>query len=68
MPDPARYSALIYTSISLAIAVIFLLATFTTGFFYPPVARLGGAVWVFILSMIITMPLVIPYVKKKRKI
>ncbi|RJQ30777.1 MAG: hypothetical protein C4589_02570 [Peptococcaceae bacterium] len=66
MPDPVRYSALIYIGISLAVAAIFLLATFATGFFYPPVARLGGAGWVFILSMIITMPLVIPYVKKKR--
>lgn len=65
MLDPARYSAIIYTGISLAAAALFLLIIYLTGFPYPPVARVGGAVWVFILSMIITMPLVIPYMKKK---
>ena len=67
MTDPARLSALIYTAISLTAAALFLLATFATGTAYPPVVRVGGAVWVFILSMIITMPLVIPRLNKRRR-
>lgn len=67
MTDTTRLSTLIYTGISLAAAVLFLLATFATGVSYPPVARIGGAVWVFVLSMIITMPLVIPYMNKRRR-
>ncbi|MDQ0286477.1 hypothetical protein J2Z49_001591 [Desulfofundulus luciae] len=65
MSDPARKSLLIYTGISLAAALLFLLATYATGISYPPVARTGGAVWVFILSMIITMPIVISYMNKR---
>jgi len=56
-------SALIYTGISLGLAITFILATGGGG--YDRVARYGGAIWVFILTMIITMPLVIPWVKKK---
>ncbi|HHW43434.1 MAG TPA: hypothetical protein GXX25_06420 [Desulfotomaculum sp.] len=66
MINPARLSKLMYTGISLAAALLFLLATYATGRTYPPVARTGGALWVFILSMIITMPLVIPYVNRRR--
>lgn len=66
MLNPARYSAIIYTGISLAAAALFLIIIYLTDFIYPPVARVGGAIWVFVLSMIITMPLIIPYVKKKR--
>ncbi|MDN5347662.1 MAG: hypothetical protein PWP65_1226 [Clostridia bacterium] len=61
----ARLSAIIYTSISLAAALLFILLTYVDGKSYPPVARYGGAAWVFILSMIITMPLVIPWAKKR---
>ena len=64
MANPARLSALVYTAVSLAAAALFLLAAYAAGVSYPLVARLGGAVWVFILSMIITMPLVIPYLNK----
>ncbi|MEW5898150.1 MAG: hypothetical protein AB1652_03120 [Bacillota bacterium] len=67
MAEPALISALVYTAISLAAAALFLLATYAAGVSYPPVARIGGAVWVFILSMIITMPLVIPYLNKRQK-
>jgi hypothetical protein len=56
-------SALIYTGIPAIISGIFLLATLTGH--YTVVERIGGAVWVFLLSMIILMPLVIPRVKKK---
>jgi len=54
-------SAFWYTGISLALALAFFIATGG----YDRVARYGGSIWVFILSMIITMPLIIPWVKKK---
>lgn len=61
----ARQAAVIYTAISLGLTLLFLALTFLTGKSYTPVARIGGAVWVFILTMIITMPLVIPAVKNR---
>lgn len=68
MAGESRLSAFIYTGISLGAAAVFLAATYATGVPYPPVARYGGAVWVFLLSMIIAMPIVIPYVKRKRSV
>jgi len=62
--DAGRLSAAIYTSISLAAALAFFLVTLTTGD-YTWVARVGGAVWVFLLSMIILMPTVTPWVRKR---
>jgi len=59
----AIISATIYAGVSLGVAVAFLLVTVLTGD-YRWVARLGGAVWVFVLSMIILMPVVIPRVKR----
>lgn len=56
-------SAVIYTSISLVAAGIFLAVTLAGE--YNWVARIGGAVWVFMLSMIILMPIVTPLVKRK---
>ncbi|CEP67511.1 Uncharacterized [Moorella glycerini] len=61
----ARQAGIIYTGISLGMALLFLVLTFLTGKTYTLVARAGGAVWVFILTMIITMPLVIPAVKNR---
>ncbi|MBE3581940.1 MAG: hypothetical protein IMW96_09990 [Thermoanaerobacteraceae bacterium] len=61
----ARIGALLYTGISLVAALLFLLLTYAAGKAYTPVARYGGAAWVFILTMIITMPLVIPWVQKR---
>ncbi|WP_338823795.1 hypothetical protein MHOCP_19700 [Moorella humiferrea] len=61
----AKQAAIIYTGISLALALLFLFITFLDGRSYTVVARIGGTIWVFILTMIITMPIVIPYVKKK---
>ncbi len=53
----ANHSAPVYTGISLLIALIFLgTASLLAG--YNAVARFGGAAWVFMLSMIVTMPLV----------
>ena len=53
----ARRSALTYSTFSIAVALAFLLLATVAGD-YTSVARLGGALWVFILSLIVTMPLV----------
>jgi len=60
----ALLGGFIYTGLSLAAAAAFLLVTVLTGD-YGWVARLGGAVWLFVLSMIILMPVVIPRVKRR---
>lgn len=56
-------SALVYTSISIAAALIFFSVTLAGD--YPWVAVGGGSAWVFSLSMIVLMPLVTPVVKKR---
>jgi len=60
----ARKSALVYTSISLVVALGFLLLATVAGG-YSAVARFGGAAWVFMLMMIVTMPLVTARLKGK---
>jgi cytochrome c biogenesis protein CcdA len=57
-------SALIYTAVALLGAVAFFAVTTLRGD-YDWVARLGGAGWVFLLSMIILMPTVTPLVKRR---
>lgn len=57
------YSAVWYVGTSLVLAAAFYLLT--SGGQYPEIARIGGAVWIFILSMIITMPIYIPWLRKK---
>jgi hypothetical protein len=59
----ARRSMLIYIPIFLGAALLFLFAATLTGD-YPLVARIGGAVWVALLSLIVSMPIVISKVKK----
>jgi hypothetical protein len=59
----ARKSALIYLPISLGAALTFLLAASLTGD-YPAVAKFGGMVWVGLLSLIVSMPLVTARVKR----
>lgn len=66
MKNVALQSALIYTGISLTAAAAFVLATLPGK--YTAVERFGGSAWVFILSMIILMPVVIPTVKKRSAI
>jgi len=61
---PGIVAAVIYTSIALLGAGTFLAATILSGD-YDWVARLGGAGWVFLLSMIILMPTVTPWVKRR---
>ena len=60
----ALVSVLIYTSVSLLAAGAFLAATTLRGD-YSWVARSGGAAWVFLLSMIILMPTITPWLKRR---
>lgn len=60
--DAGRLSAAIYTGSALAAALAFFLVTLLTGE-YSWVARIGGAIWVFGLTMIILMPTVTPLVR-----
>lgn len=59
-----KMSAVIYTGISAALALAFWLAT-GDATKYSAVARYGGAMWVFLLAMIVTMPLVTGRVKDR---
>jgi hypothetical protein len=56
-------AAVIYTGLSLLSVALFEIATISGD--YSAVARIGGAVWVFSLSMIILMPPVTGWVKKR---
>lgn len=60
----ARWSALGYTAVSLSLAGAFYAAASLIGS-YTEVAKAGGAVWVFMLSMIVSMPLVTSAVKAR---
>ncbi len=61
----ARQASVVYTAVSLAITLLFLVITLVDGNTYTAVARIGGMIWVFVLSMIVAMPIIIPAVKKK---
>ena len=61
--EVARRSARLYLPISLGAAGLFLLAANLAGG-YPVVARIGGAVWVWLLSTIVTMPVITARVKR----
>jgi hypothetical protein len=61
--EVARRSAVIYLPLSLGLAMLFLAGATVVGG-YPLVARIGGAVWVGLLSLIVSMPLVTSRVKK----
>jgi len=63
MRNSAFISALIYTGISLLAAGLFFAGTYTGEF--KLTEKIGGAIWVFILSMIILMPVIIPLIKRK---
>ena len=63
MKSVGLISAFIYTGISLTAGAIFLIATLAGK--YSLVERLGGAGWVFLLSMIILMPIITPLVRRK---
>lgn len=59
----AGRSARIYLPLSLGAALLFLLAASLTGD-YTLVARIGGAFWVGLLTLIVTTPLVTTWVKE----
>ena len=61
--EVARKSAFIYLPIALGAALLFWLAASLGD--YPLVARIGGTVWVWLLSMIVTMPIVTARVKRQ---
>ena len=62
--DAGRLSAAIYGMLSALVAGIFFAVTVLTGD-YSWVARVGGSVWLFLLSMIILMPTVTPWLRKR---
>jgi hypothetical protein len=62
--DVGRVAAALYTTLSTLAAGVFFAVTLLTGD-YSWVARLGGAAWVFGLSMIILMPTVTPWLRKR---
>jgi hypothetical protein len=57
-------SAVVYTTVSALGAGVFFAVTVFTGD-YSWVARVGGSVWVFGLSMIILMPTVTPWLRRR---
>jgi hypothetical protein len=62
----ARKSAMVYLAITASAALVFLIASNMIGN-YTIVARIGGAVWVSLLTLIVSMPLVTSRYKKKLK-
>ncbi len=61
--EVARRSARIYLPLSLGAGASFFLAATLVGD-HGWVARLGGTIWVTLLSLIVSMPMVISRVKK----
>ena len=59
-------SARIYVPISLGVALAFLLASSVFGS-NELVAKIGGSVWVGLLSLIVSMPIVTSYVKREKQ-
>jgi hypothetical protein len=64
--EVARRSALIYLPISLGAALLFFLAASLVGG-YPSGAIIGGMVWVGLLSLIVSMPVVTSRVKRQAR-
>lgn len=61
--EVARKSTFIYLPLTLGVALIFWLAASLSG--YPLVARIGGTIWVWLLTLIVTMPLMTTWVKRQ---
>ena len=57
-------SAVVYSTLSTLAAGAFFAVTALTGD-YSWVARIGGSAWVFLLSMIILMPTVTPWLRRR---
>jgi len=60
----ALISAVVYTMVSVLATGAFFAVTVLTGD-YSWVARVGGSAWVFLLSMIILMPTVTPWLRRR---
>lgn len=58
-----RQAGLVGALLALAAALAFVAITMALSG-YPPVARYGGAAWVFALTWIITMPVLAPWLKR----
>ncbi len=63
----SRRSVMIYLPVSMGIALTFLLAASLVGS-YPLVAKIGGTVWVGLLSLIVSMPVITSRVKRHVKL
>ncbi len=61
-----RMSALTYTGLSLGVAALVLAVARWVGG-YPAAAIYGGAAWSFLLSMIVTMPIVTAHFKRRAR-
>ncbi len=59
-----RQAALVYTLLSLGAALLFVIIATAVGG-YTDIARFGGGVWVFMLSMIVSMPLITARFKQR---
>lgn len=62
----ARKSANVYLAITFLMAALFFTAASLMGT-YPLVARIGGVIWVSLLTLIVSMPLVISATKMRLK-
>lgn len=62
--EVAQKSMLVYLPISLGSALLFFLIT-TISEDYPVIARIGGSIWVGLLSLVVAMPIVVSRVKKQ---
>jgi len=63
----SRQSVMIYMPVSMGAALAFLLAASLSGS-YPLVAKIGGTVWVGLLSLIVSMPVITSRVKRHVKL
>jgi hypothetical protein len=61
--EVARRSALIYLPVTFGVMFAFFLAAGLAGG-YPPVAKIGGMIWVGLLSLIISMPIITSRIKR----
>jgi hypothetical protein len=62
--EVAQKSMFIYLPLSIGSALLFFLAATLAGD-YPLVARIGGTIWVGLLTLIVSMPIVISRIKKQ---
>lgn len=62
----ARKSAVVYLAITVSAFLVFFAASNLIGA-YTLVAKIGGAVWISLLTLIVSMPLVTSKYKKKLK-